>query len=152
VRIRPHPFFPGFAEYFNGITVRRNRVILASKLGRALTEQDLAHHCDESHDNDTPENIELMSPAAHNRHHKLGSTRREDTKEQISATLKRLYADGIRVNNLVPRGGENNSRAKLTQVQANEIRASLESSAVLSPRYGVSPRRIRAIKQGVAYK
>ena len=36
VRIRPHRFFPNAPVVSNGIYVRRNRVMLAAKLGHAL--------------------------------------------------------------------------------------------------------------------
>jgi hypothetical protein len=93
VRIRPHPFFPGVPIVSNGIYVRRNRVVLASKLGRALTADDIAHHDDEDRDNDAPENIEATTPAEHNRHHKAGTKHHADSKAKTSATLKRIYAE-----------------------------------------------------------
>lgn len=96
VRIRPHRFFPDVPIIFGGQGVRRSRVILASKLGRQLSIDDLAHHGDEDVNNDSPQNIELLSPTEHNRHHKLGFTHSEATKARISASLKRAIQEGRR--------------------------------------------------------
>lgn len=96
VRIRPHRFFPDVVERNGGIYVRRSRVILASRLGRPLTPQEHAHHDDEDRDNDTPGNIELLSPTAHNQHHKTGAKHSIETKRRISEGLKRAISEGRR--------------------------------------------------------
>lgn len=94
VRIRPHPFFPGVPVRSNGIDVRRSRAILASKLGRALTPGEHAHHGDENTSNDAPANVERLTAVEHNRHHKTGARHRPESRAKTSATLKRLYAEG----------------------------------------------------------
>ncbi len=94
VRIRPHGFFPDAPVRFGGIYVRRSRVILASKLGRPLTNEEHAHHGDEDRDNDTAGNINCLSPAEHNHHHKTGATHSEETKARISNGVAKAYADG----------------------------------------------------------
>lgn len=96
LRIRPHPFFPDVKVRYGGIYVRRSRVILASKLGRALEANEHAHHGDEDRNNDIAENIGVLSPSQHNKHHKLGSNHSKDSKEQISTSLRSAYADGRR--------------------------------------------------------
>lgn len=94
VRIRPHPFFPGVPVVSNGLYVRRSRVILASKLGRALTPQEHAHHDDERRDHDAADNLELLTAAEHNCHHKTGARHSVSAKERIGAALKRAYTEG----------------------------------------------------------
>lgn len=94
VRLRPHHFFPNVPVVCNGIYVRRSRVILASKLGRSLTPAEHAHHEDENVNNDAAGNIESLSAAEHNRHHKTGSRHTAASRAKTSATLKRLYAVG----------------------------------------------------------
>lgn len=94
VRIRPHPFFEGVPIVSVGCYVRRSRVLLASKLGRALTPREHAHHDDEDRDNDAVDNLELLTAAEHTRRHKTGSKHRAESKAKTSATLKRLYAEG----------------------------------------------------------
>lgn len=94
VRIRPHPFFPTVKVVSNGIGVRRSRVLLAAKLGRALTLQEHAHHRDEDRNNDGADNIEPLSPNEHNRHHKIGSTHGADSRTKTSSSLKLAYAEG----------------------------------------------------------
>lgn len=96
VRIRPHPFFPDTPVVHGGCYVRRSRVVLASKLGRALTPEEHAHHEDEDRDNDTPMNLGQLSPAEHNRHHKMGSKHTEDAKARISESLSRAIREGRR--------------------------------------------------------
>lgn len=96
VRIRPHPFFDGVKVVHGGCYVRRNRVILASKLGRALTQEEHAHHADEDRGNDAAGNIERLTPAEHNRHHKTGAKHTAEAKQRISAGLKRAISEGVR--------------------------------------------------------
>lgn len=96
VRIRPHAFFPDVPAISNGISVRRSRVILASKLGRALTRDEQAHHGEEGPHQDTVENLELLSAADHARHHKTGTHHTAAAKSRIGAALKRAYAEGRR--------------------------------------------------------
>lgn len=94
VRIRPHPFFPDVRVRYGGIYVRRSRVIMASKLGRALTPEEHAHHGDEDRNNDSAGNIASLSPAEHNQHHKTGTKHRAESRAKTSATMKQLYAEG----------------------------------------------------------
>ena len=96
VRIRPHRFFPNVVVRFGGAYVRRSRVILASKLGRALTAEEYAHHVDEDRSRDDTGNIELLSAGDHNRLHKTNSLHTDDTKNRICLSLKKAYADGRR--------------------------------------------------------
>lgn len=96
VRLRPHPFFPGVREISNGILVHRSRAILASKLGRPLTPAEHAHHGDENRSNDAPGNVERLTAAEHNRHHKTGTKHTPEAKRRISAGLKKAIAEGRR--------------------------------------------------------
>lgn len=96
LRIRPHRFFPDAPAVANGILVRKNRVILAAKLGRALLSNEHAHHRDENELNDDPDNIELRTAAEHNQHHKTGGKHRQESKSKISESLKIAYASGAR--------------------------------------------------------
>lgn len=94
VRIRPHRFFPNVPVVCNGIYVRLSRVMLAAKLGCALLPSEHAHHDDENRNNDTAGNVELLTAAEHNRHHKTGSTHRPESRAKTSLTLKQKYAAG----------------------------------------------------------
>lgn len=94
VRIRPHAFFPEVRERCGGIYVRRSRVILAAKLGRALTAQDIAHHRDEDKLHDSLPNVELQSVAEHNRHHKTGARHSCAARARIAEGVRRAYAEG----------------------------------------------------------
>lgn len=96
VRIRPHPFFPGARVVSDGCDVKRSHAVLASKIGQALPARSHVHHRDEDCENDHPENLELLTPAQHNRRHKLGSRHRADSKARIAASLKRAHAEGRR--------------------------------------------------------
>ena len=92
LRIRPHRFFPGVPVVSNGIYVRKSRVLLAAKLGRALSPAEHAHHDDEDRTNDTAGNIELLTAAEHNQHHKTGTKHSAETKQKISDGLKRHHS------------------------------------------------------------
>lgn len=94
LRIRPHPFFPDAPIIANGILVRKNRVVLAAKLGRALLPSEHAHHDDEDPKNDSDGNIELLTASDHNKHHKTGAKHSAESKQKISQSLRRAYAEG----------------------------------------------------------
>jgi hypothetical protein len=94
VRIRPHAFFPLVAVRCGGQDVRRSRVVLASKLGRALSPAEHAHHEDEDRANDAAANVDRLTPAEHNRHHKSGLRHRAESRAKTSASVKRAYAEG----------------------------------------------------------
>lgn len=94
VRIRPHPFFPNAPVVSNGICIQRSRVILAAKLGRALTPEEHAHHRDENRDNDAASNLKSLSAGEHNRHHKLGTTHSIEAKCQISRSVSLAISEG----------------------------------------------------------
>lgn len=150
VRIRPHRFFPGVKVISDGCHVRRSRVLLAAKLGRALTPQEHAHHGDEDRDNDTAANIELLTAAEHNRRHKVGSRHTAVSRAQISDTLKRMHAAGlIEIN---PRRGSAQPMAKLTEAQASTIRHSTERTKNLVQQFGVSKTVIKHIRNGSLWR
>jgi hypothetical protein len=96
VRIRPHAFFPDATVQYGGCLIGRHRAVLASKLGRALTREEHAHHDDEVKDNDSPLNIELLTASDHSKHHRVGARSTAESRAKVSATLKRLYAEGKR--------------------------------------------------------
>lgn len=150
MRIRPHPFFPDAPVVSNGISVKRSRVLLAVKLGRALTRSDIAHHADEDKVHDTADNIDLLTPAEHNRHHKTGTKHRPESRAQTSATLKRLYASGVMVTN--PLRGSEHGNAKLDEAKASTIKHSAERTKVLVERYGVSRTVIKQIRNGTIWR
>lgn len=95
VRIRPHRFF-NTKIISNGQHLRKNRVLLAAKLGRAIARHEHAHHKDENRENDSMRNIERLTAAEHNRHHHIGLRHTKKIRAQISASLKRCYAEGRR--------------------------------------------------------
>lgn len=94
VRIRPHRFFAGAPVVSNGVYVRRNRAVLASNLGRQLTAEEYAHHGDEDRSNDVAGNIELLSAAEHNKHHKTGTRHTEKAKQRISDGMRLAMEEG----------------------------------------------------------
>lgn len=94
LRVRPHPFFPDAKISSGGISVRRNRAVMSSILGRAISENEHIHHKDEDRSNDDPSNLELLTADDHNKHHKTGSRHSTDSKARISSGLKRAHAEG----------------------------------------------------------
>jgi hypothetical protein len=94
VRIRPHAFFAAAAVQSGGVLVRRNRVILAAKLGRALTPAEHAHHDDEDVHNEHPDNLVPLTAAEHNRHHKTGAHHSPSSRAKTAASMRAAYAEG----------------------------------------------------------
>lgn len=153
LRIRPHRFFPDVPIVSNGIYVRKNRVLLAAKLGRALTDEEHAHHEDENRENDTADNLVSLSPADHNRHHKKGSKHKPESREKTSASLKNAYAEGRHSRPApIDQRGEKNKNAKLTEEQVIEIRKASGTKTEIGKSFGVSRSTIRLIKNGNTWK
>jgi hypothetical protein len=150
VRIRPHRFFPDAPVVSNGIYVRRSRVVLASKLGRALTPAEHAHHRDEDRNSDVPGNVELLTAAEHNRHHKTGSKHTAASRAKTSETLKRMYAAGVMTPH--PTIGSRQWCAKLTEESATSIKHSTERTAALVKKHGVSRTVIKQIRSGKIWR
>lgn len=150
VRIRPHAFFPDAPVISNGCYVRRSRVVLASKLGRALTREEHAHHDDEDRFNDQPSNIKRLTAAAHNRLHKTGTKHRAESKAAISQTLRRLFRTGIRVPK--PARGSQQGSSKLSEQDALAIKHSTERTGALVERYRVSRTTVKQIRNGSIWR
>ena len=53
----------------NGRWRFEHRVVMECKLGRALTSDEVVHHINEVKEDNRPENLEIMTPAAHTKHH-----------------------------------------------------------------------------------
>src|SRR5690554_4036464 len=94
VRLRVHPLFPDTKVVCGGICVRRNRVVMTSVLGRPLKPCEHVHHKDENCENDSPDNLEVLTAAEHNAEHKCGFKHNEDTKQRIRASLENAYREG----------------------------------------------------------
>jgi hypothetical protein len=153
LRIRPHAFFEGIAVQSNGMLVRKSRAILSSKLGRALTAEEIAHHDNENKLDDSLENIIVETASNHNKHHKLGAKHKEESKKLIGQSLRKAYKDGKKASTLKHnQDGELNKMAKLTREIVIEIKASNEKNTALAKRYGVTSKSIRNIKNGVTWK
>lgn len=112
VRIRPHRFFADVVVRSGGCYVRRSRAVLAATLGRSLSPDEHVHHMNEDRSDDRPENLELISPREHNRHHKLNSQHTALAKSQISESLKGAYSDGRRRRPVIT---ERNARGEIVK-------------------------------------
>jgi len=53
----------------NGKWIKRSRIILEEKIGRPLTNDEVAHHINEDPSDDRSENLELMTNSSHLTHH-----------------------------------------------------------------------------------
>ncbi len=150
VLIRPHQFFPGVRAISDGCTVHRSRAVLASTLGRPLSPGEHAHHIDEDRCNDSPSNIELLTAAEHNRHHKTGSRHRDDSKAKTSATLKAAYESGAKIASRTI--GSKQKSAKLTEDQASFIKHSTAKTGELIEMFGVSRTVVKRIRNGKLWR
>ena len=52
-----------------GKKVDVHRLVLEEKIGRKLRKNEVAHHIDEDKQNNSPDNLELMTRKAHAKHH-----------------------------------------------------------------------------------
>jgi hypothetical protein len=96
--IEEHPLFPtAWTNAFGRQSVQRARVVMTAHLGRALRSDEHVHHKNKRFKTrDTIANLEVMTSAEHNRHHKTGSTHRPESKAAISQSLKRAFRLGLR--------------------------------------------------------
>lgn len=138
--IRPHPMI-------RGICIQKSRVVMTDHLGRALGRNEHVHHGAQGTTVDTINNLELLTAADHNRHHKTGSKHTAKSKAQTSATLKHLYKTGQKVPK--PAYGVKNTSAKLNPAKVRKIRrlyaANILGQHKLATMFGVSKPTIRSV-------
>jgi hypothetical protein len=60
--------------------VMHHRHVASVKIGRWLTNEEVAHHVDHDRSNNEPGNLEVMTRAEHSAHHAGGATRPVDCK------------------------------------------------------------------------
>jgi hypothetical protein len=94
--IKPHPLFDAALAGNGFCLVRRSRAVKAAEIGRMLLETEHVHHKNENREDDSPDNLELLSAAAHNSHHKTGARHSNITKARIGKTLRTKYRTGQR--------------------------------------------------------
>jgi hypothetical protein len=68
---------------------------MASMLGRAMVSSEHVHHIDGNRENDSPENLELLTADEHNKHHKNGTRHTKESRSKISLSLIRAHQTGI---------------------------------------------------------
>jgi len=56
-------------EKSNGVWVLQHRLVMSRKLGRPLSTREHVHHINEDTLDNRPENLTLVTPHAHTRHH-----------------------------------------------------------------------------------
>lgn len=96
-RIEAHPFFPDKTILHGRQSVIRSRAVMSAHLGRALLRSEHVHHKKKKFlHRDTIKNLELLTSAEHNKHHKTGTKHSDAAKKKISQTLKGMYDSGIR--------------------------------------------------------
>lgn len=149
VRIREHRFFSA-PIICGGMGVRRSRAIMSSMIGRALLDSEHVHHKNENINDELPSNLQLMSPAEHNRSHKTGFVHSDETKNKIGETLKKRYESGEKTASV--RFGEDNTSAKLNPDLVRMIRASGQSAYSLAKELGVSKPTVLAVRNHKTWK
>jgi len=93
VRILEHHLFDAVVR--SGCQqIRKNRVVMTSILGRKLLISEFVHHKNEIKKDDSPGNLELISPADHNKHHKIGTYQSQESKNKISVSMKIAFKEG----------------------------------------------------------
>lgn len=63
--------------------MREHRYLMEMRIGRKLLKDEVVHHLDENVENNTIENLVLMTHGEHTRLHSLGRTHSDATKEKI---------------------------------------------------------------------
>lgn len=150
VRIANHPLFSSHELVCGGIYTRRCRVVMTSIVGRELRRNEHVHHINGDRTDDRPENLELISAASHNKHHKTGARHSANTKQRISDSLRSAYANGEKVPSV--KIGTDNPSAKLTPELVRMIRTSTESAASIANRVGVSKQVVLSARNHKTWK
>ncbi len=148
VRVRPHPLIVGKVVH-GGVYIRRSRAIATANLGRIIGPDEHVHHQD-GRENDVPEHLEVLSPAEHMRHHKVGAKHTDEAKKRIGESVTKAYEEGrIERRYLV---GSEQKQAKLDDEKVRHIRASTESASSLAKQYGVSKKVVLAARNFKTWK
>jgi len=150
VRILKHHLFDAVVK-LGCQQVRKNRVVMISVLGRKLLISELVHHKNDNREDDLPDNLELISPADHNKHHKIGTKKSDESKAKTSESVKGAYLDG-RMDHKKYLQGTEQTHAKLNSSMVIEIRKSKLPSRQLARIYGVSKTVILKVKNNQLWR
>lgn len=93
VYIQPHPLFDAALAGNGCCLVRRSRAVKTAEIGRMLLPSEHVHHKNENREDDVPSNLEVLTSADHNSHHKTGTKHTEESKAKISASVKRTKGE-----------------------------------------------------------
>ena len=113
-----------------------HRIIMEKHLGRRLSRTEIIHHIDGDRTNNSLDNLEVMTRAAHARHHRKGKPIPGDSKGNGGAR------------------GERNATAKLKDHQVANIKELLaegKSYKSIGILFDVDPATIRRINLGISW-
>lgn len=69
-------------------STRSYRMVAAIKLGRPLTSEEIVHHIDNDRNNNSPDNLTILTQSEHTRQHMQGRTLSVTTRRKISEAKK----------------------------------------------------------------
>jgi hypothetical protein len=73
-------------------TFQVSRLVMEEQLDRRLSRFEVVHHIDGDIQNNSPENLQVMTLAEHGRFHHSGRPLPEETRQKISHSMKAYHA------------------------------------------------------------
>lgn len=77
-----HPFCNGDGD------IAEHRLVMEAKIGRYLTKNEIVHHINEIRDDNRPENLMIMTPSEHTKHHSAGRVWTGDREKQRQRVIE----------------------------------------------------------------
>jgi len=140
-----------------------HRVLMSEHLGRYVTPEECVHHRDGDRANNVLDNLLLMNPSEHMRHHATGRTMSSETKQRLSqAKMGHSVSDETRLKIsetkkadprtvIVARENVRRSCAKLSVAKVRIIKRLLldgHQHKSIAKRFGVARSTISLINSG----
>jgi len=132
VRILEHHLFDAVVK-LGCQQIKKSRVVMTSILGRKLLITELVHHKNENREDDSPDNLEIISADCHNKHHKIGTKHSDKSKTKISIGMKQAFKEGrhppLPTTNWI---GRNHTRATKIKI-SNSHKKGISSGEIKKP-------------------
>jgi hypothetical protein len=136
-----------YFENLSKISTAYSRIILEANIGRRLVGDETCDHIDGDVQNDSIENLQILT---------FSENSKKGPKESTKLKMAKETSISMRGNNRAPKGQDNNL-AKLTEKEVIEIKEYQKNNyrgqdKVLAERYNVGRATIKAIRLGYTWK